>query len=513
MELLAIAQEEGDVKGIQKATDAMEHYAKQIDKTTDAFKELTDEAEALGRMDKRIEKFAATFLGIKKSSPGIIKDFVTMTRGAGGFSGALKDVGGSFAKIINPASIATSLFSKMVQSTILVYKETDTATASLAAATGATSKYNSALQNNWRGLVQYGMGIGDLGASMESLHANMLTSTELSQEQQIEFALTSAKLTKFGVSVDTTSGLFDTLVKAMGFTGKQANKMAKGLVNLAQDLQMPPKMLIEGFAESSKYLSVYGKKAFKVFKKVAAAAKATGIATGRLFETTKQFNTFEGAARAAGTLNAMLGGDLVNSMELVTATDEERIAILQRVGAAAKQQFQGLSESNRRYQAMGLASALSIETDEMMKLMNTTGDALDQYNKKAEESETDQQKLNKALAASTETIDKLAGAIKLFSVPMGKLIDKFDQLVQKIFVFDEATGEVGLSAWGEEWGGIALTIAGIVGSLGALSFVKVLAGFGKMTQAAKTAAAAAQAASTASGAATGASTAATSTRS
>ena len=44
-----------------------------------------------------------------------------------------------------------------------------------------------------------------------------------------------------------------------------------------------------------------------------------------LMSVTKQFDTFEGAAQSAGKLNAILGGGVVNSMDLLNATEEERV--------------------------------------------------------------------------------------------------------------------------------------------------------------------------------------------
>ncbi len=433
MELLAIAQEEGDVEAIQKATDSMEDLGKQIDKTADAFKKLTREAEALGRTEKRIEKFAATFLGIKKSSPGVIKDFISMTKGAGGFSGALKNLGASFTSVINPASIATSIFSKIAEVSLLYAKQVDSSSTSLARLTGATTKYNKSLFDNSKTLLKYGLTVEDIGASMGTLYTNMLNSTELTKEQQTELALTSTELTKLGVSADTTTDIYDGLIKSMGFTTEQAVDMTKGMVSLAQDLQMPPQMLVEGFAEATKSLASYGKQAPKIFKRVAASAKATGIKIGRLLDITEQFDTFEGAAQAAGSLNQILGGDLVNSMELIGATEEERIAILQRVGSVAKQQYAGMSDMQQRFFVKSLGKSLGIADQEVMKFMNTSGDALDQYTKKADKSETDQEKLNKTLQASTTIAEKLAGAVQLLAPPLEKGVMAFDEMLNGAF--------------------------------------------------------------------------------
>jgi hypothetical protein len=432
LQQLEAAKDANNADQVIELTKAYEDLAGKINESEKAISSLEKRVgktgKALENLDKRMGSVFKTFLGIEKRSQGVIGDFIELAKESGGVVGAIKQLGTQFREYMNLQSISKSLYDKIIESTLLYAKEIDGATSSLAATTGATTKYNKSLIENGRKLLEYGLSVDDVGASMESLYTNMLTSTELAEQQRVQLALTAAQMTKLGVSTDTTTGLYDGLIKGMGFTSDQAEDMAKGMVSLAQDLQMPPKMLIEGFADATKALAAYGKQAPKIFKKVAAAAKATGIETNRLLGITEQFDTFEGAAQAAGNLNAILGGDLVNSMELVGATEEERIAILQRVGAVAKQQYAGMDEVQRRFFVKSLGKSLGIADQEVMKFMNTSTSALENYTAKAEESTTNQDKLNKTLAAATTFGEKVEGMIKKVSLPIGEAIQGMETL-------------------------------------------------------------------------------------
>lgn len=429
---LEAAKDANNTDEVIKLTKAYEDLAAEIGESEKAIaslgKRMGKTDQAMKNLDKRMGSVFKTFLGIEKRSQGVIGDFIDLAKGSGGVAGAIKQLGTQLREYINLQSIGKSIADKITESTILYAKEIDGATSSLAATTGATTKYNKALSENGKSLLRYGLSVDDVGASMESLYTNMLTATELTEQQRTQLALTATTMTRLGVSTDTTTGLYDGLIKGMGFTSEQAEDMTKSMVSLAQDLQMPPKMLIEGFADATKALAAYGKQAPKVFKRVAAAAKATGIETNRLLGITEQFDTFEGAAQAAGNLNAILGGDLVNSMELIGASEEERIAILQRLGSVAKQQYAGMDQVQQKFFVKSLAKSLGIADQEVMKFMNTSTSALENYTAKAEESTTNQDKLNATLDAATTFTDKMGGMVKQLSLDVEEAIPSLEKM-------------------------------------------------------------------------------------
>ena len=98
-------------------------------------------------------------------------------------------------------------------------------------------------------------------------------------------------------------------------------------------------------------------------------SKVTGIETGKLIDIVSQFDTFEGAATAAGRLNAMLGGAYLNSVELMRASEEERIIILRRSLEMSGKTFDAMN----RQEKLAYASAAGIsDLNDASKLFNSS---------------------------------------------------------------------------------------------------------------------------------------------
>ena len=89
----------------------------------------------------------------------------------------------------------------------------------------------------------------------------------------------------------------------------------------ATDIGMDVGQLTSGFASSREHVAKFGTDGVKAFKDLARTAKITGIDISRLFAIVSKFDTFEGAAEQAGMLNAALGGNFVNAMDLMLETD------------------------------------------------------------------------------------------------------------------------------------------------------------------------------------------------
>ena len=81
------------------------------------------------------------------------------------------------------------------------------------------------------------------------------------------------------------------------------------------------------FQAAAPALAGYGKEAMKVFKGLAAQSKKTGLSMNELLGVTEQFDSFDTAASAAGNLNSILGGQYLDSMQLVTAETEAQRAV------------------------------------------------------------------------------------------------------------------------------------------------------------------------------------------
>ena len=124
------------------------------------------------------------------------------------------------------------------------------------------------------------------------------------------------------------------------------------------------------------------------------ASKITGIEVGRLLSITEKFDTFEGAAEQAGKLNAALGGNFVNAMELMTATDPvERFEMIRDSVLDAGLAFDDMSYYQRKFyaDAMGLsdvAELAAVMSGNMDSLNGEIGKTSAEYEAMAERAHT-----------------------------------------------------------------------------------------------------------------------------
>ena len=191
---------------------------------------------------------------------------------------------------------------------------------------------------------------------------------------------------------------------------------------------------------------------------MAAASKGLGVEMGTLLNLTGQFDTFEGAANAAGSLNAVLGGDLLNSMDMLNATEDERIRmILQATDASGKQW-----SSMGKFEKMAVANAAGItDMAEANKLFGGGLKGFDDAQAKMAENAKSEEELAAAKAASVDMQKKLTLVMQQLAVAMQPAIS---------FIHGMLDGILGLN---DAFGGYLLPI--VVGGIAALySLVKVI---------------------------------------
>jgi len=113
------------------------------------------------------------------------------------------------------------------------------------------------------------------------------------------------------------------------------------------------------------------------------------------------FDTFEGAAEKAGKLNAILGGDYLNSVEMLNATESERVEMLKRSFDASGRNWESLGKQERQ----AIAASLGIkDLNEASKLF---GNSTVEMRAKMQEQAATQDKLNEAMKAAADPMKQL----------------------------------------------------------------------------------------------------------
>tara|TARA_Y100000592_G_scaffold56450_1_gene88690 strand:- start:1286 stop:3730 length:2445 start_codon:yes stop_codon:yes gene_type:complete len=188
--------------------------------------------------------------------------------------------------------------------------------------TGLSKSFAHSMHENAMELRTAGVSAEDLNGALTSLNATFTDFSMLSVSTAKKVADTTAMLTKLGMSTDDASRGFQVLTKGMAQTPEQAADTMIAMDALARDLNVSTSKIGADFAGAASHLQkLTGPEALRSFKQLSVISKATGIEVSRLLAITEKFDTFEGAATQAGKLNAALGGNFVNAMELMTATN------------------------------------------------------------------------------------------------------------------------------------------------------------------------------------------------
>lgn len=247
------------------------------------------------------------------------------------------------------------------------------------------SEENSkALLANANDMRALGVTTEDMVAATQALVTGFKDFTKQTPENQKALVEFTAVMNRLGMSAEATANSFVMMTKAMGFNVRQATQQIRELEFLARDLQIPFSELGQALNDNLGFISKFGREGTEVFKDLAIASKNSQIEIGRLVAIARQFDTFEGAASTAGKLNAALGGNFLNAMEMITTTDPvERLKMIQQAILST-----GLSFDEMGYyqQEMLAASAGLQDVSELALVMSGNFDlAADSVKKTSDE--------------------------------------------------------------------------------------------------------------------------------
>lgn len=187
--------------------------------------------------------------------------------------------------------------------------------------TGTNEQFARSLTDSFVETRKFGASIEETSAAMGSLFNQFTDFTFQDERTRESLTKTATVLAKMGVSTDTFAQSIQNMTKAMGMSADAAGQQMLNLEKFAEELGVAPSKLASDFAGAGGELAKFGDSGVDAFKDLAIASKITGIEIQRLLNITSAFDTFEGAAVQAGKLNAALGGNFVNAMDLMMETD------------------------------------------------------------------------------------------------------------------------------------------------------------------------------------------------
>jgi hypothetical protein len=335
-------------------------------------------------------------------------------------------------KSLAPQNLFASLTGQIYEQTQKMVGAMDTALATFNKTTGAAGEMDTVMYEVHSNMGPIAGTLDDAATAVTALYTEMATFSNMSKESQASMATLVATLERLGVSAQTSSKLLETMTMSLGMSGAQAESTLTDMTMFADQLNIPISQVMENLNSSMSVLAKYGKQGVEVFKKVEAAAKATGIATQDLIAITEQFDTFQSAAESVGRLNGILGGNYLNSLEMVNMTEDERIRKLMGVVDVSGKSWEAMS----RHEKQAVAAAAGIR--DMNKANKLFGAGLAGYDAMLAkqganaDAQARQEEMAKKAATALEKMDSLLQQLAIAVEPILWLFHAIADVMIKI---------------------------------------------------------------------------------
>ena len=283
--------------------------------------------------------------------------------------------------------------------------------------------YTERVKSNWKELNEFGVSLEEATKAEMALVKGVTDYTIMGAKAQETLSQHAAMAAELGVSLESTAQGIQNSMKMMGYSEDMegAIRVQGELAATAQALGRDQEEFAAAYAKSGHALAKFGKQGVKAFKDLQHIAKITGLEMDKLLAITNKFDTFEGAAEQAGKLNAALGGNFVNAMDLMMTTDPaERFNMIRDSILDAGLSFDDMSYYQKNFykDALGLADVgdlalmLSGNMEDLGGATNQTSEDLLAQKKRAKDLMNVQEAFRAILENNAEGLAKLAAYLQ-----------------------------------------------------------------------------------------------------
>ena len=436
------AAEEAQLKVLEAKLKFLEEGNKLKDASIDSIERDIKAKKKQIRTDKTLnqirEKSIAAGEGLADSMANMLgvsnnlnNSLFSQAKAALTSSEGLKSFGTSIQKNFTPANLATSMLSKVIETTIFyagrLFTEMDQGIASFNAISGAAGKFDAALASSASTMVEFGVNLDQIGGALNTLR-QAFPDRELG-DQSVEIAKSFALWQKSGVSIDVATRSYTDLRRAFNMSSEDALDFQENIMALGDQIGVGGPKMIADFAAAAPRLAIHGNNMEKVFKRVASASSQMGLEVDDVLSLAEGFQTFEGSAKAAGQLNSILGGGFVDNIQLMNAAFEDpaqAAMMIKDAFGAAGQTIESLGPAGVKAAA---AAAGFSDVNKFQKFLNGEIDAT----KLAEdESLTSQKNMEEAATKSMSILESIDTAIKQLFAPLLPIMQDLTAFIKEV---------------------------------------------------------------------------------
>ena len=389
-------------------------------------------------LQRRLNILQADLNELQQENLITVKDVAGQLQSAAKFLASSGDAGAQLGSTMNgvlDGSIKlNAMWKEVLKITGAMVVEADKLRAGYVKLTGDVTDAGHSFANLALANTDLALSQEELMKTTATLRAGFSQFAFVSQGVRDELTVQAATMDKLGITAGDTAETLNTLTMAFGMTTQEAMATEREMVGLAVALGKPPQEMIKEFNQALPSLAKFGDRAVEVFRGLEITARETGTSITELTAIVgDQMDTFEGSAKVAGRLNAVLGTDLVSGTELLMATEAERIEILRERLALSGQEF----ESMGRFQKIAVMNAAGIsDMTTAAKLFGNEQGTVAEMIGETGISVAEMEEMGRAATDSFTQLKfafmQLGVAIAPFATAFGFIIDLFLKMVNAI---------------------------------------------------------------------------------
>lgn len=336
---------------------------------------------------------------------GIFQNLQTISGGKGLALG-LKMMKNTFKSAFNLKNVLY----KAAEFSYDLAKQIEKVSKDLGTATGFGNQFANQIRLAGDSLTMIGGDEQSASEMIKTMVDNISSFNPEADKMNTKLATSLFKLKQFGVNASTSAKAIDRFEKALGMTAEKSVEAVAQLAITGRQLGISTEEMVSNFGTAYERVTAFGTQGKVMFKELSAQIKATGIEMNRLLDIAKKYDTFEGAAKQVGQLNAVLGTNL-STLEMLNATDSERIEIIRREVRSSVGNFDNLGKYEKMYiqQAMGVNSL-----EEAQRLLNMSQADYLKNQSKQQEAANAQAELAKNASELVPALTKLTNLILKF---------------------------------------------------------------------------------------------------
>lgn len=431
-----------------KENDNFSELTPKLDQLNQEIEELTENLQVSIKPAESLAKSFTGLIGLGDDlnttlAGNLIKSFKAGSAGSAAFGVALKS-------IVKPTNLAAYAVQTIIDQTFQLATAYDKAFTEIARNTTNFTDFKDNLIRTETSMVGTTVTAAELANSISSLYPVVTGFTNLTDKEQNVLIETTAVLEEMGVAADTTAENIQFTSKVLGMTVGETTRLNRELFTFAQDLGVPANQVASDFEGLHGTIAALGDDGVKAFRALEVQFKATGIQASRIVSIVEQFDTFDGAAQAAGRLNAQLGGPFLNSLEMVSEVNPaKRFDMLRDSLVGAGVAFDDLDY----YQKKAMASALGLEDASELALV--LGDNMDLI-RPPDMSAKDIIELKKQTMQFNTVAAEMAAIGRMVAIGIGPMVSGLKDFIAWIL-----KGAISVNSFLEPVGGLTAIMTGI----------------------------------------------------